>query len=170
MSSPVMRYRPVFPSSIARNPGPGATSSTRLPGATRFATAWATLVNRLRSRAAFFVYHVAIGPSIGRPLYAFLVVVRVVVMRSPVLDQWLTRHYNSLTIDYLNNQDIVWQGLRSRPPGRTASAARRSWDRCSSWDRWPAPKPPCSTRQRQRSLVWASRTRRRFRCCYRKVP
>ena len=67
-SSPVTLQRPDLAISIARNSGPEATSSTRPPNGTLSNTAWATAMNRARSRPVFLAYHLAIGPPIAKPL------------------------------------------------------------------------------------------------------
>ncbi|MGH9818338.1 MAG: hypothetical protein ACRD6I_19920 [Candidatus Acidiferrales bacterium] len=68
MSNPVTRHFPIRASSIAKYPGPGATSSTLALGGKLRATRSASALNSAESLPIVAAYHFAILPSMPMPL------------------------------------------------------------------------------------------------------
>src|ERR1700734_3430472 len=58
---------------MAKYPGPGATSSTLLPGNVSLATRRANALKSARDFKVSRAYHLATAPSIPKPLYGFAV-------------------------------------------------------------------------------------------------
>src|SRR5438552_10065228 len=148
MSSPTIWCRPRFASSIARYPGPGATSRMLPPSTTRPAITPASLRNSARSLPVVRAYQRASGPSTGNSVLNALeralreVSARSVIFSHAVAERVGMNSTDVACLDLLNLMGPMAAGQLAELTGLTTGAITGVIDRleksgCARRDRDP---------------------------------